>query len=196
MASRDHPGWPERDTSVKPAKVLSSEQVFDGDLIQVKVDTVLFPNGNQRTRETAHHPGAVAILPVLPDGRMVLVRQYRYATGRSLLEVPAGTLDPGESPEACALRELAEETGYRTGRLSKLCQFYCSPGWADEVLHAFVATDLTAGDASPEEDEDLNIVEIQPEDVQRLIEQGEIADAKTIVSLLGYLGQRLALRQA
>lgn len=180
---------------MKPSKVISSQNVFDGDLIQVDVDTVLFPNGNRRSRETVHHPGAVAILPVLPDGRMVLVRQYRYATGRSLLEVPAGTLDPGESPEACALRELAEETGYQTASLRKLCQFYCSPGWADEVLYAFVASDLTAGDASPEEDEDLELVEIRPEDVQSCIDRGEIADAKTIVSLLGYLGQRLALRE-
>lgn len=178
---------------MKPVKVISSQQVFDGDLIQVKVDTVLFPNGNQRTRETAQHPGAVAILPVLPDGRMVLVRQYRYAVGRPLLEVPAGTLDSGESPEACALRELAEETGYRSTNLRKLCQFYCSPGWADEILHVFVATDLVSGASSPEEDEDLELVEIAPDDVQRLIAQGEIADAKTIVSLLGYLGLRLPI---
>jgi len=179
---------------VKPVRVISSHQVFDGGLIQVKVDTVLFPNGNQRERETVHHPGAVAILPVLPDGKMVLVRQYRYATGRPLLEVPAGTLDPGESPDACALRELAEETGYQTKSLRRLCQFYCSPGWADEVLYAFVATDLVNGESSPEEDEDLELVEVAPDDVQRLIAQGEIADAKTIVSLLGYLGLRLPIQ--
>ncbi|HET9014713.1 MAG TPA: NUDIX hydrolase [Thermomicrobiaceae bacterium] len=170
---------------------VGSERVFDGRLIGVRVDTVRLPDGSLRQREVAEHPGAVAILPVLPEGEVVLVRQYRHAVGRTLLEVPAGTREPDERTDACARRELAEETGYRAGSLRELVRFYVSPGWANEELVVYVATDLTAGEARPEDDERLEVVPVRPEDVPPLIAAGEIGDAKTIVALTAYLGMRL-----
>lgn len=140
---------------MQPEETVSSQRMFDGRLIGVRVDTVRLPDGSERRREVAEHPGAVAILPVLPGGELVLIRQYRHAVGRPLLEVPAGTREPDESTEACARRELAEETGYRGGRVRELVRFYVSPGWANEELVTYVATDLEPGSARPEDDERL-----------------------------------------
>lgn len=179
---------------MQPEQTISRQRVFAGKLIGVRVDTVQLPNGDVRTREVAEHPGAVAVLPVLPDGTLVLVRQYRHAVGRTLLEVPAGTLDPDERPEDCALRELAEETGYQAESLRELVRFFVSPGWANEELVVYVADDIRAGQASPEEDEDLEVVQVAPADVPGLIQRGEIADSKTIICLLAYLGLRLDAR--
>lgn len=172
-------------------ELLKRETVFKGKLIETRVDTVRLPNGKTREREVVHHPGAVAILPVLPSGEVVLVHQYRHAVERALLEVPAGTRELDESPVDCAHRELTEETGYSAGSLRELTRFYVSPGWADEELIAYVATELTAGSARPEDDEDLELVRIKPDEAPGLIASGEIADSKTIISLLGYFGLRL-----
>lgn len=172
-------------------EVIRSERVFDGKLIDVRVDTVRLPNGNVRPREVVEHPGAVAVLPVLPDGRLVLVRQYRHAVGRALLEVPAGTRHRDERPVACAVRELEEETGFRATDLRELVRFFVSPGWANEELIVYVATQVQPGPARPEEDEDLEIVTITPDEVPDLIQRGEIADSKTIVCLLAFLGIQL-----
>ena len=175
-------------------QVLSSRRAFDGKLIRVRVDQVRLPNGNVRSREVAEHPGAVGILPVLDDGRVVLVRQFRYAVGRSLLEIPAGTREAAEAPEVTARRELIEETGYRAGSLEFLLRFYVSPGWADEELHIYVARELTLGEAKPEDDESLSLRVIGPEEIAPLIAAGEIADSKSIVALLAWSGARLAAR--
>ncbi|HUZ02507.1 MAG TPA: NUDIX hydrolase [Thermomicrobiaceae bacterium] len=176
---------------MEPEEMVDSRREFDGKLIRVRVDTVRLPDGSERRREVAEHPGAVAILPVLPGGELVLVRQYRYAVGRTLLEVPAGTREPDESTEACAHRELAEETGFRASNLRELVRFYVSPGWATEELVAYVASDLEPGEARPEDDERLEVVAVRPEEVSDLIARGEIGDAKTIVALLAHLGLRL-----
>ncbi|MDI3340840.1 MAG: NUDIX hydrolase [Sphaerobacter sp.] len=173
---------------MQPEAVVRSERPFSGRLIRVRVDTVRLADGSERQREVVEHPGAVGILPVLNDGALVLVRQYRHAVGRTLLEIPAGTREPGEDAEACAHRELAEETGYRAGELRELVRFYVSPGWADEELIVYLADDLEPGSAHPAEDERLSLVEVRPEEVGRLIRQGQIADSKTIVALLAYLG--------
>jgi len=128
---------------------------------------------------------------VLTDGTLVLVRQYRHAIGRALLEIPAGTREPGEDAETCARRELAEETGYRTEALWELVRFYVSPGWADEELIVYVADDLQPGAMHPADDERLEVVPVRPDEVPGLIARGEIADSKSVVALLAYLGLRL-----
>lgn len=172
--------------------VIWSDYVFEGKLINVRIDTVQIPGSGNREREIVEHPGAVAILPVLEDGRMVLVRQYRPAVGRELLEVPAGTMEPDERPEDTARRELTEETGYAHGSLRKLVQFFVSPGWCNEELSVYVAEGLTPGNQSLADDEHIEIELVTAQDVPGLIGSADIADAKTIVALTSYLGLSLA----
>ncbi|MCO5176221.1 MAG: NUDIX hydrolase [Thermomicrobiales bacterium] len=168
-------------------KRISSELAFDGKLIRVRVDRVELPSGRIGSREVVEHPGAVAILPVRDDGRMVLVRQFRYAIGRSLLEVPAGTCEPNEDPLTTAVRELHEEVGLQADSVEPLVRFLVSPGWCNEELIAYRATGLHEIGATPEEDEEIEIVEVTPDEVPALIASGEIADAKTITSIYAHL---------
>src|SRR5436309_1627786 len=166
-------------------RVLHSERVFAGRLLNLRVDRVALPNGRETTREVVEHPGAVAIVPLHDDGRVVLVRQYRHAVGRSLLEIPAGTLDQGEeSAEAAAARELQEETGYRAARLTPLATFYPAPGFATERMTVFLATGLTDGDQGQMEDENITVETIPLAELPALLARGELADAKTLVGLL------------
>jgi ADP-ribose pyrophosphatase len=166
-------------------RVLHSERVFAGRLLNLRVDRVALPNGRETTREVVEHPGAVAIVPLHDDGRVVLVRQYRHAVGRSLLEIPAGTLDQGEeSAEAAAARELQEETGYRAARLTPLATFYPAPGFATERMTVFLATGLTDGDPGQMEDENITVEMVPLAELPALLARGEIADAKTLVGLL------------
>jgi ADP-ribose pyrophosphatase len=169
-------------------RVVWSSYAYEGRLIKVRVDAIEIDGSEPRQREIVEHPGAVGVLPVLPDGRLVLVRQHRPAVGKRLLEVPAGTREAGESAEACARRELAEETGYRARQIAELVRFFVSPGWCNEELICFVATDLEAGQPDVEEDEQIEVVPVAPGDVPALIRSGEIGDSKTIISLLAYLG--------
>ncbi len=171
--------------------VISSETVFDGRLIKVRVDNVRIADGSEHEREVVEHPGAVAIVPVLPSGEIVLVRQYRHAVGRDTLELPAGTREIGEAPLQTAIRELREETGYHASSMRQLVRFFVSPGWADEELTIFVANDLTPGPDLPEQDEDLSAVTVHPDTVTTQIKSGDIVDAKTIVGLLAWLGIKL-----
>jgi ADP-ribose pyrophosphatase len=170
-----------------PEERISSKQVFDGRLIKTRVDTVRLPSGREATREVVEHPGAVAILPVTDAGKLILVRQFRYAVGRSLLEVPAGTREPGEPDEETARRELHEEVGLEAGTIELLARFFVSPGWCNEELIAYRATQLREIGAQPEQDEDLEIVEVDPTDIPGLIAGGEIADAKTITAVQAHL---------
>jgi ADP-ribose pyrophosphatase len=170
---------------------VSSEQVFDGKLVKVRVDTVRLPSGRETTREVVEHPGAVAILPVFDDGTIVLVRQFRYAVGRTILEAPAGTREPGEPDEETARRELREEVGLDATTIEPLARFFISPGWCDEELVVFRATGLREIGAQPEADEDLEIVRVSPHDIPALIASGDLADAKTITAVLAHLrGER------
>lgn len=132
------------------------------------------------------HPGAVVVLPLLDDGRVVLIENTRPAVGRALLELPAGTLDPGEDPRACAARELTEETGYRAERVSPLLEFYTTPGMTDELMHAFVATGLTAGEAMLEPTEQIRVVVRGWAEVLEDIRKGRIVDGKSIAAVLYY----------
>ncbi len=170
---------------------IASTRVFEGRLIHVRVDTVRMPDGSEHRREVVEHPGAVAIVPVLPGGEFVLVRQYRHAIGRHTLELPAGTRETGEEPRETAIRELREETGYRAGDMQELIRFFVSPGWADEELIIYLATSITPGRDQPEQDEDLLVVTVHPGEVTTRIAAGDIVDSKTIVGLLAYLGVRL-----
>ncbi|MCH8994614.1 MAG: NUDIX hydrolase [Chloroflexi bacterium] len=158
----------------------------------LRVDDVRYPSGREGTFDVVEHVGGITLVAFDPDDRLLLVRQYRHAVGRELLELPAGTLDPGESPEATAERELQEETGYRPERLERLGGFYTAPGYCTEYLHVFLATELV--ESRLEGDEEAIHVERFPlEEALRLIAVGEIEDAKTSGALLLYLGKRGSL---
>lgn len=162
--------------------------VYRGRLLALEELSVEGPSGETVSRESVLHPGAVAILPVFADHTAVLCRQYRAPIDRLLLEVAAGKLRPGESPEDCARRELLEETGLSAGRLTKLATFYTSPGFTDEVMHAFLAQEVASGrDGAPDpkgvEEQHMELVRIRLADWPWLVEEGMVEDAKSIVTL-------------
>jgi ADP-ribose pyrophosphatase len=146
-------------------------------------ETVELPNGRRVALDLVHHPGAAAVVPFLDDERVLLIRQHRHATGGALMEVPAGKLDPGESPEACAARELEEETGYRPGRLERLGSIWTTPGFCDEVIHLFAAYDLEPTQQRLEPDE---IIELVPTPLAEALDalDGPVVDGKTATALL------------
>ncbi len=159
-------------------------RVYDGRVLALDVDDVEEPGGVRATREVVRHSGSVATLAVHDDGRLVLVRQYRYPVAAAVWELPAGRRDPHETPEAAARRELEEETGLRAGRLEPLSVFYTSPGFCDEVMHLFRASELGQGEARPEEDERLEVRALSLEEARGMMERGEIREGKTLVALL------------
>ena len=163
----------------------SSEHVFDGTLLHVRRDMAMLPNGKKAVREWIHHPGAAAVLPVLPNGNVILVRQYRYPIGKVTLEVPAGKLDEAEEdPLHCAQRELSEETGYTAQIYEKLTTIATTVGFSDEYIHLFLAHGLFAGAQHTDEDEFVNVVQMPFTKAFDMVKTGEIFDAKTIISLL------------
>jgi ADP-ribose pyrophosphatase len=166
---------------------INSSESFRGRLITVRVDEVELENGHRTHREVVEHPGAVAIVPVLGSGEIVLVRQFRYAVDRTLLELPAGTREPDEAAGQTAARELREETGYAAGHWELLTRFFVSPGWCNEELIIYRARELTALDANLEEDEQVEVVAVRPYEIMGLMRDGEIADAKTVTGLLLHL---------
>ncbi len=165
-------------------RLISSRKVFEGRLLAVRVDEVELSDGRRATREVVTHPGAVAIVPLLPDGRVVLIRQYRHAAGRVLWELPAGVLEKGEEPLDCARRELVEETGYLAGKLSPLFSVFLSPGFSTELIHLFLAQDLRKVEAAPEVDEQLEIVEIPLAEAEAMVQRGEVQNAAAVCGLL------------
>jgi ADP-ribose pyrophosphatase len=166
------------------AERLASRTVFAGRRIQLQVDRVRLPNGAEHDFEMIHHPGAAAIVPLLGSGDVLMLRQYRYATGGWLLEVPAGTLDAGESPERCAARELQEETGYRAGALQPLGWIWTTPGFTDERIWLYLATDLAGGNQALERDEVLTLERLPLARAAAMATGGEIVDAKSVAALL------------
>lgn len=162
-------------------KTLSTEKIFTGKIISLQVDEVELPNGKTSKRELIKHPGAVAVIAVTNDHKMVLVEQYRKALERTIVEIPAGKLEKGEEPEVCASRELEEETGYVCSRLEWLTSFYTSPGFADELVHLYVATELVKKEDAAETDEDefVNLIEVTLEEAAELMKEQKIYDAKT-----------------
>jgi len=164
-------------------KILSSQKVFDGRVFNVTVDTVSEGELTYQ-REVVHHNGSAVIVPIFDDGTVALVRQYRHPAVRYLLEIPAGTLAKGERPEIGAARELKEELGVTAGRLEKLSEFFVSPGFCEEKMWVYLATELSQGEQALEDDEVLEVVRLPLADALEMITSGEIQDAKTIIGLM------------
>jgi len=171
----------------------SERYIYKGKLLNLKLAEITLPSGRKATREVVEHPGAVAIVPFASAHRVVLVREFRDGANKTLLEVPAGTLEPGEDPLSCARRELAEETGTSPGKIKKIGEFYTSPGILNEIIHLFVATDLKriTGKKITDEDEQIEIVEMSLDEALNMVKSGQIVDAKTIIGLL-YVARQTA----
>jgi ADP-ribose pyrophosphatase len=165
---------------------LDREVVFTGRVVAVHRDRVRIARDGE-TREAVydvvHHPGAVAIVALFEDGQVALLRQFRYAVGGTIWEIPAGTLEPGESPRACAERELVEEIGFRARSWKPLVDFYTSPGFCDETMSVFLAEDLVEAESAPEADEHLEVLRLPLEEAIGWVGTGRIRDAKTVIGL-------------
>ena len=166
-------------------KRISSQLKYDGRILQLHLDEVELPDGGKAMREYVTHSGGAAVLFV-KDGQVALVKQYRYAYGKEIYEIPAGKLNAGEDPKAAALRELEEETGYRAKDAEKLLQIYPTPGYTNEIIHIYVATNAEYVGENPDEDEFLQCEFMPFERVLQLIESGEICDAKTVSAIYKY----------
>jgi len=176
---------------VKAEVTLESRRVYSGKILNLRVDRVALPGGGEAVREVVEFHGGVGLVALDDAGRVLLIRQYRYAIGGDLLELPAGKLEPAEPPEVCAARELQEETGYLAAHIEPLCHFYSTPGGTDEVLHIFLATGLTPGGQRLESDECIEVIPTAWNDALAMIDRGEICDGKSIIGLL-MLQARLA----
>lgn len=172
---------------------LTRRRIYTGRVVHLDVDTVQFPDGSTGEMEMLRHPGAAAVIPFASDPRgadptVLLIRQYRYATGGPLFEIPAGRLDAGEAPEQCARRELKEEVGVTAGRLERLTTIWTTPGFTDERIHLFWAADLAAGAHAREPDEFIEVVPKPLSEVLALVRSGEICDGKSVVAILYMAG--------
>ncbi|WP_425448689.1 NUDIX hydrolase [Dethiothermospora halolimnae] len=165
-------------------KTMKSEKIYEGKVLNLRLDTVELPDKKYTKREIVEHPGAVAIIPITEEGEIILVKQFRKAIEDESLEIPAGSLEKGEDPTRCAIRELKEETGVTASEVKFLLEFYTSPGYSNEKMHLFLARKLKKGVAEPENDEYIDIVKMKLEDLMEKINNGEIADSKTIIGLL------------
>lgn len=165
-------------------RVSHSERLFDGPIFAIDRDRLTESNGMEVVRDVVRHPGGAGALPLFADGRVALVSQYRHPARAELLEIPAGRIEPGEDPELCARREVEQETGFRPGRIERLSGFYSTPGFCEEILHVFLATDLTPTRQQLDHDEVVEVHFLQLEEALRMVHQGEIVDSKTIIALL------------
>lgn len=166
-------------------RTVATEPIFAGRIIKVRVDEVVLPNGETSKREIVNHPGAVAIIAITDDGKIVLVEQYRKAMEKALVEIPAGKLEQGEKPEVTAIRELEEETGYICDNMELITSFYTSPGFADEIVYVYEATGLKKKEdkADLDEDEFVELMEVSLEEALQLIKEQRIHDAKTMFAI-------------
>jgi len=169
-------------------KIVKTDTVFRGKVFDVKVDTIEYDGtGNKAPRQVAIHPGGAVILPLKNDGKIVLIKQYRYPLDETIFELPAGKLEKGEDPQVCAARELIEETGYTANKISKLGKIYTTPGFCNEVLHIFLGEELIPGDHAREEGEEgIEMFEFTLAEIEEKIRSGEIIDAKTICGITMY----------
>jgi ADP-ribose pyrophosphatase len=164
-------------------QTLSTEYKFKGRIISLRVDTVSLPGGKTSTREVCEHRGGVGILPLHSDGTVTLVRQHRYAVEKALVEVPAGKLEVGEEPQSCAVRELEEECGLKATKIVRLGKIFPSCGFLTEVIHLYLARELTPCETCPDEDEYIELLRLPFEDALEMARSGGICDAKTIAAL-------------
>jgi len=169
---------------ISQEKTLKTERIYEGKVINLRVDTVELPDKKYSKREIVEHPGAVGIIGINDEGKVILVKQYRKAVNDFLLEIPAGKIEPKEDPEECAKREFKEETGYSATSFHSLSYCYTSPGFSNEKIYLFKADSLYKGVAEPDEDEYIEIVEIPFESAIEKIYNGEIQDSKTIIAIL------------
>jgi ADP-ribose pyrophosphatase len=168
--------------------LIGSQEIYQGRVVNLRVDTIEVADGLNVRREVVEHPGAVVIVPVDAQGRILWVRQYRYAVGKELLEMPAGTLEHDETPEACALREVAEETGFQAASLEPLGTYYSAPGFCTEYMYTYAATGLSpATGAHADDDEDIEVEPLSVEESLRRIDAGDVIDAKSLSALFLYL---------
>ncbi len=172
------------------------ELIYRGNYLEYHRDEVELPNGKTSYREYLHHPGAIAVVPILDNDEVLLVRQFRYATGQVLLEIPAGKLEPNEPLEQAVIRELTEETGYKPGKIVHLLSTWTTPGFTDEVIHLYLATELEYCAGQPDEDEFLEVARIPYTKLQEMISAKELTDAKTVLALALVEIQKLHSRQA
>jgi ADP-ribose pyrophosphatase len=163
---------------------LKTDRIYDGHIVKLDVLDVRSPDGAVRKRELVRHPGAVALVALDETGKVLLVRQFRVAAGRVLVEIPAGTLDPDETPEVCAMRELQEETGFKPGQLEYLGGFFVAPGYTTEYIHLYLATELSENRLPGDDDEFIEVERVPLAEALAMIERGEIVDGKSIIGLL------------
>lgn len=168
-------------------KTISSRTIYEGRAVSLRVDTVLTTGGRKTEREIVVHADCIAVVPVDADGNILLVRQYRKAVGKELLEIPAGGIDPGEEPADAVRRELREETGYLPGKVVRLTGFYSSPGFSTEYLHLFLASELTYSPLVAEDTEGISLVRIKPQQILDFVFSETIQDSKSIAGLLFFL---------
>jgi ADP-ribose pyrophosphatase len=174
-------------TSAEEPQVLSSQMVYEGKVFGIRRDEVIEPTGVRTTREMITHPGSVVVLPVLPDGRVLLIQQYRYAARQFLWELVAGRMDGGETPIEGAARELKEETGYSAKKLKVFLEFFPTPGFLEEKMYLLLAEGLTPGEATPEDDEKIIAKPYTHKQLDEMLRKKKLRDAKTIAGVLYYL---------
>lgn len=162
-------------------KTMKTEKIYDGKILNLRIDTVELPDKKYSKREIIEHPGAVGIVAITNNNEMVLVKQFRKAIEKELIEIPAGKLEIGEEPKDCVIRELKEETGYSAEKITYIMEFYTSPGFSNEKLYLFLAEDLHEGVAEPEKDEYIEVLKIKIDDLISMINKGEVLDSKTII---------------
>jgi ADP-ribose pyrophosphatase len=168
-------------------KTISSRYIFKGRAFNVKIETVINAEGHETTREIVEHADCIAVVPIDAEGNILMVRQYRKAVGKELLEIPAGGIDPGEDPETAVKRELQEEIGHLPDKIERLCGVYSTPGFTNEYLHLFLATELKPSQLYAEDTAGIETVSIKPVDILKMIKSEEIQDSKSVAGLLYYL---------
>lgn len=178
---------PRKQTGTPTASIVKSEMIYEGPVFGVRRDEVIEPSGIRTVREVITHSGSVVVLPILPDKRILLIRQYRHATRQYMWELVAGRIDEGEEPKQAAARELIEETGYRAKRMKIFLDVFPTPGFLEERMYILVAEGLTPGEAAPEEDERITAKALTRKEVEKMMRTNKIRDAKTIAGVLYYL---------
>ena len=177
---------PSKKSTRSKGKILHSKMIYKGPVFGVRRDEVIDPTGVRAIREVITHPGSVVVLPVLPDGRIILIRQYRHATRQFLWELVAGRIEPGENPRRGAARELIEETGYRAKRFRVFLDVFPTPGFLEERMCILLAEGLTLGRAEPEEDERITVKAFTRQELENMMRRGKLRDAKSIAGILYY----------